>query len=98
VVTVHGAAASAAGYQYQTWWGLLEMLRTGPDHPDGVLSMEMHDDVAWDENGSPTELLQMKTTREPPGRSAMRATISGGPCLCGWKRLHRLTQQVLCCT
>lgn len=60
MVTVHGAAASAAGYQYQTWWSLLEMLRTGPDHPDAVLTMEMHDDVAWDENGSPTELLQMK--------------------------------------
>jgi len=60
VVMVHGAAASAAGYQYQTWWALLEMLRNGPDHPDAVLTMEMHDDVAWDENGTPTELLQMK--------------------------------------
>lgn len=60
MVTVHGAAASAAGYQYQTWWGLLEMLRTGPEHPDAVLTMEMHDDVSWDENGTPTELLQMK--------------------------------------
>jgi len=60
VVTVHGAAASAAGYQYQTWWGLLEMLRTGPDRPDAALTMEMHDDVAWDEHGTPTELLQMK--------------------------------------
>ena len=60
MATTHGAAASAVGYQYQTWWALLEMLRTGPDHPDAVLTMEMHDDVAWDENGTPTELLQTK--------------------------------------
>jgi hypothetical protein len=57
----HGAAPSAAGYQYQTWWGLLEMLRRGLfDHPDATLTLEMHDDIAWDENGSPTELLQLK--------------------------------------
>lgn len=64
MVTAYGAAASAAGYQYQTWWGLLEMLRRGPDRPDAVLTMEMHDDVAWDENGSATELLQMKHHQE----------------------------------
>jgi hypothetical protein len=56
----HSAAASAAGYQYQTWWSLLEMLRTGPDRPDATLIIEMHDDVAWEENGTPTELLQTK--------------------------------------
>ena len=56
----HGAAASAVGYQYQTWWSLLEMLRTGPDRPDAMLTLEMHDDVAWDVDGNPTELLQTK--------------------------------------
>ena len=60
MATTHGAAASAAGYQYQTWWGLLEMLRKGLDHPDASLTLETHDDVAWDENGTPTELLQTK--------------------------------------
>jgi Cap4, dsDNA endonuclease domain len=49
--TPHGAAASAAGYQYQTWWSLLEMLRMGPDRPDATLILEMHDDVAWEANG-----------------------------------------------
>jgi hypothetical protein len=60
----HGAAASAVGYQYQTWWSLLEMLRTGPDRPDAVLTLEMHDDVAWDVDGNPTELLQTKHHQE----------------------------------
>src|SRR5712691_1332784 len=56
----HTAAASAAGYQYQPWWSLLEMLRTGPDRPDATLTLEMHDDVAWEDDGTPTELLQTK--------------------------------------
>jgi hypothetical protein len=60
VTSPHSAAASAAGYQYQTWWSLLAMLRTGPDRPDATLSIEMHDDVAWEESGSPTDLLQTK--------------------------------------
>ena len=68
MATTHGAAASAAGYQYQTWWGLLEMLRKGLDHPDASLTLEMHDDVAWDENGTPTELLQTKHHRGQRGR------------------------------
>ena len=60
VTTPHSAAASAAGYQYQTWWSLLEMLRTGPDRSDARLILEMHDDVAWEDDGTPTELLQTK--------------------------------------
>ena len=36
------------------------MLLTGPDRPDATLTLEMHDDVAWEENGTPTELLQTK--------------------------------------
>jgi len=63
VAPSHGAAASAVGYQYQTWWSLLEMLRTGPDRPDAMLTLEMHDDVAWDVDGNPTELLQTKHHR-----------------------------------
>ncbi len=60
MTTPHAAAASAAGYQYQTWWSLLEMLRTGPDRPDATLVLEMYDDVAWEDGGTPTELLQTK--------------------------------------
>src|SRR6266516_190083 len=36
------------------------MLRTGRDRPDATLTLEMHDDVAWEEDGNPTELLQTK--------------------------------------
>jgi hypothetical protein len=64
MTTPHAAAASAAGYQYQTWWSLLEMLRTGPDRPDATLTLEMHDDVAWEDDGTPTELLQTKHHQE----------------------------------
>jgi len=56
----HSASASAVGYQYQTDWCLLELLRGGPRRPDSAISLEMHDDVAWEANGTPTELLQTK--------------------------------------
>jgi hypothetical protein len=56
----HSAAASALGYQYQTDWCLLELLRRAPERPDAAISLELHDDVAWDEDGTPTELLQLK--------------------------------------
>jgi hypothetical protein len=59
----HGAAASALGYQYQTDWCLLELLRRGTTRPDASISLEMHDDVAWDESGYPRELIQLKHHR-----------------------------------
>jgi hypothetical protein len=58
--TTHSAASSAIGYQHQTWWGLAELLRSGPTRPDCAISLELYDDVAWDRSGSPTELLQVK--------------------------------------
>src|SRR6266516_3364817 len=56
----HDASASAVGYQYQTSWCLLELLRRGPQRPDDAISLEMHDDVAWENSGTPLELLQTK--------------------------------------
>ncbi|GAA4562974.1 hypothetical protein GCM10023100_00950 [Actinocorallia cavernae] len=56
----HNAAPSALGYQHQTWWALLELLRLGDTRPDAAISLELFDDVAWDENGTPTQLLQIK--------------------------------------
>jgi hypothetical protein len=56
----HGAAPSALGYRYQTTWALLELLRRAPDRPDASISLEMHDDVAWDADGTPQELLSLK--------------------------------------
>lgn len=57
----HNAAASAAGYLYQVRWALLNLLREGRTRPDQVISLEMLDDVAWeDATGTATELLQAK--------------------------------------
>ena len=57
----HSAVASAAGYLYQVRWALLHLLREGRTRPDQVLSLEMHDDVGWeDQRGTATELLQTK--------------------------------------
>lgn len=56
----HSAAASVLGYLHQTRWGLLELLRSPATNPDQRLSLEMHDDVAWEVKGTPAELKQLK--------------------------------------
>ncbi|MCX4757850.1 ABC-three component system protein [Kitasatospora purpeofusca] len=56
----HNAAPNAVGYQHQTWWALVELLRTGPERPDAAISVELYDDIAWDKAGTPSELLQVK--------------------------------------
>lgn len=57
----HSAAASAAGYLYQIRWALLDLLRKASTRPDQVLSLEMHDDMSWEDlDGNATELLQTK--------------------------------------
>lgn len=64
----HGAAASALGYLYQSQWPLVELLRRGQDEPDSGLSFELHDDVAWEQEGEPIELLQLKHHVNAAGR------------------------------
>jgi hypothetical protein len=56
----HSAAPSAVGYQHQTWWALVELLRSGVDRPDASITLELHDDVAWEQDNNPTHLLQVK--------------------------------------
>lgn len=56
----HDAAPSAVGYPHQTWWALVELLRSGADRPDAAITLELHDDVAWEQAGNPTQLLQVK--------------------------------------
>ncbi|MEV4630786.1 ABC-three component system protein [Micromonospora sp. NPDC049523] len=56
----HNASGSLVGYMYQVHWCLLELLKRGPERPDFAISLELHDDVAWDLNGSPQDLLQTK--------------------------------------
>lgn len=58
--TNHSAASSVLGYLHQTRWGLLELLRSRTTDPGRSLTLEMHDDIAWEENGAPTELKQLK--------------------------------------
>ncbi len=56
----HSAASSALGYLYQTQWPLLALLDRHPgERPDAAITLELHDDVAWEE-GTPTELIQSK--------------------------------------
>jgi len=58
----HGAAASAAGYLYQTDWALVDLLRKAHSRPDHAITLELHDDVAWTDvdTNDPLELLQVK--------------------------------------
>ncbi|MEN3539652.1 ABC-three component system protein [Microbispora sp. ZYX-F-249] len=56
----HDASTSAIGYLYQVNWCLLELLRKAPNRPDSAISLELYDDVSWEENGTPQELLQTK--------------------------------------
>ena len=39
---------------------LVELLQTGVSRPDAALSLELYDDVAWEQAGTATELLQVK--------------------------------------
>jgi hypothetical protein len=58
--TSHAAAPVALGYLYQCHWPLLALLRDSADRPDCKITLELHDDVAWDQDGTPTQLLQLK--------------------------------------
>jgi hypothetical protein len=56
----HDASASAVGYLYQVNWCLVELLERAPYKPGQAISLETHDDVAWESSGTPMELLQTK--------------------------------------
>ena len=52
------AAPSAMGYLFQIRYALLLLLRA--KRPESVISIEKSDDVAFDEDGEPKQLLQLK--------------------------------------
>jgi hypothetical protein len=54
------AADSALGYLYQARLGLLWALKRLKDNPDFVVSLETIDDLTFESNGRPDELLQTK--------------------------------------
>jgi Cap4 dsDNA endonuclease len=64
----HSAAASAAGYMYQTNWALVELLRKGQTRPDQAITLELHDDVAWtaaDDTWTPSSSFRSSSTAPP---------------------------------
>ena len=56
----HAAAASATGYLFQCRYALLKGIEAIPDSPDLEISIEKFDDIAFESDGSPTELIQTK--------------------------------------
>lgn len=56
----HSAARSALGYLFQSQWPLVELVRRASERPDLELTIEMYDDVSWEQEGTPQELLQLK--------------------------------------
>jgi hypothetical protein len=66
----HDAASSALGYLYQSQWPLVELLLRGADRPDAATTVELYDDVAWEDaqNERPRPFLSVLTCRWPVGR------------------------------
>ncbi len=58
--TEHSAASSALGYLYQSLFPLVELARRASGDPGLVVAMELLDDVQFDRDGSPRELVQLK--------------------------------------
>jgi hypothetical protein len=56
----HEASAAATGYLFQCRYALLAGLRAIPDSPQLSISIEKFDDVAFEANGEPTDLIQTK--------------------------------------
>ncbi|MFC5420387.1 ABC-three component system protein [Bosea eneae] len=56
----HEASASAAGYLFQCRYALYAGLRAIPNAPQLEISIEKLDDVAFEKQGDPTELIQTK--------------------------------------
>ncbi len=54
------AGASALGYLYQARYALFLLLRGGRENPDSAVTVEGLDDVAFDHQGDPVELIQTK--------------------------------------
>ncbi len=56
----HSAAGQALGYLHQCMWALVELGRRGSADPAVELRLEALDDIQFDSDGSPAELLQTK--------------------------------------
>ena len=56
----HGASGSMTGYLFQARYALLRGLEEGRRYPGHALSIEKFDDVAFEKDGHPVELIQTK--------------------------------------
>jgi len=56
----YSAAASLLGYIYQCRLALLESLKRLKSDPDIAVAIETLDDVVFEKDGSPTEVIQVK--------------------------------------
>lgn len=56
----HEASAAATGYLFQCRYALLAGLRAIPESPQLEISVEKFDDVGFEANGEPTQLIQTK--------------------------------------
>lgn len=56
----HSASGPALGYVHQCLWALVELGRRAPDDPAVQLRLEALDDVQFEHDGTPVELLQTK--------------------------------------
>lgn len=56
----HGAAGQALGYFHQCMWALVELGLRASSEPSVELLLEALDDLEFDSDGSPNELLQTK--------------------------------------
>jgi len=63
----HSAATSILGYAFQLKSGLLELLRATATRPDMLLSIEMHDDIAWEDSTGILALKQYKLHQKSQG-------------------------------
>lgn len=56
----HSAAPSMQGYLFQCRFALLEILKRFPNNPMVSLTIETLDDVVFEKDGDPTEIIQLK--------------------------------------
>lgn len=59
-VNRHSAAGQALGYVHQCLWGLVEFGKRASDNPETEVRIEALDDIQFDDDGTPMELLQVK--------------------------------------
>jgi hypothetical protein len=56
----HGAGGSLTGYLFQCRFALFAGLQAIADHPQIAVSIEKFDDVGFEEQGEPIQLVQTK--------------------------------------